>query len=589
MPWTSQQRARVRQGLWLAFAATALVLWPVGSHLLGLWMFWPLQGVPAFFLGLFVLVLVGALVRLVAGMFRQGWRWGFGRQAIRLVLGAAALLISTVVLFYSVELWRGKRAWARVVEEARRQGQSLDPKSLIPSPVPPGQDFAAAPLFAPLERTAAVTRDASGNRIKPDLGPLTNVLRWCYRFYDGRLGLPLAPWLEGRSTDLPQALELCLKLQGTNQPVVPTNRSAAAAGLLEVLEPFEGMIGQLRAHSTKPQCRLPFDYAFPFFAERYSEQVLVSFMRVLRLRASAELALECNEAAFQDVQLTVRLAEYLRQQPGIYSLSMRAYAVADGLQPLWEGLEAGRWTAPQLEALQRQLLQFDPQADYLKTIRFAAFAEAGFVEGMIPTTSPERGTWPGFQADAQLSIRWARRFYPRGWSLQDQAAIYDQWLRQTAAGPARTGLVPGAGNDRDSLLALLRASSDPFFPVFLFPRLLELQQDTQEHLGFAQAAASLGGVACALERHRLAAGAYPESLAGLVPRFLERLPLDVMDGHSLRYRRGAPGGFVLYSVGLNGKDDGGQPCPRRRSWKGEIREQLNLGHNDWVWRRSAGE
>jgi hypothetical protein len=63
----------------------------------------------------------------------------------------------------------------------------------------------------------------------------------------------------------------------------------------------------------------------------------------------------------------------------------------------------------------------------------------------------------------------------------------------------------------------------------------------------------------ALERHRLRHGKLPDSLQALVPEFLSAVPLDGMDGKPLRYRLKPDGTFVLYSVGENGIDDGGDP------------------------------
>ncbi len=51
---------------------------------------------------------------------------------------------------------------------------------------------------------------------------------------------------------------------------------------------------------------------------------------------------------------------------------------------------------------------------------------------------------------------------------------------------------------------------------------------------------------------------YPESLAALVPEFIESVPLDPFDGHPLRYRR-TDTGFVVYSIGHDLDDDGGNP------------------------------
>jgi hypothetical protein len=52
-------------------------------------------------------------------------------------------------------------------------------------------------------------------------------------------------------------------------------------------------------------------------------------------------------------------------------------------------------------------------------------------------------------------------------------------------------------------------------------------------------------VACALERCHFANGSYPASLDALVPRFLNRVPLDVCDGKPMKYRLQPDGQFVL--------------------------------------------
>jgi hypothetical protein len=89
-------------------------------------------------------------------------------------------------------------------------------------------------------------------------------------------------------------------------------------------------------------------------------------------------------------------------------------------------------------------------------------------------------------------------------------------------------------------------------------------------------------VACALERDRLANGKLPDTLAALTPRFLEAIPTDVVDGKPLRYRPEADGGYVLYSVGWNGKDDGGE-----LAWKGGKTTSVDVEQGDWVWRMPA--
>jgi hypothetical protein len=60
----------------------------------------------------------------------------------------------------------------------------------------------------------------------------------------------------------------------------------------------------------------------------------------------------------------------------------------------------------------------------------------------------------------------------------------------------------------------------------------------------------------AVERFRLARGRWPVTLDELVPAQLARVPTDPFDGKPLRYRRLADG-VVIYSVGPDGTDDGG--------------------------------
>jgi hypothetical protein len=66
--------------------------------------------------------------------------------------------------------------------------------------------------------------------------------------------------------------------------------------------------------------------------------------------------------------------------------------------------------------------------------------------------------------------------------------------------------------------------------------------------------------AIAIERFRLARGKLPDQLDDLVPQFLPAVPQDPFDGEPLRYRR-LETGYVVYSVGSDGQDNGGRERP----------------------------
>jgi hypothetical protein len=64
-------------------------------------------------------------------------------------------------------------------------------------------------------------------------------------------------------------------------------------------------------------------------------------------------------------------------------------------------------------------------------------------------------------------------------------------------------------------------------------------------------------VAFALAAYHRENGKYPAQLDALAPAYLARVPTDRFSGKALIYRPG-DNGYLLYSVGVNGKDDGGR-------------------------------
>jgi hypothetical protein len=105
----------------------------------------------------------------------------------------------------------------------------------------------------------------------------------------------------------------------------------------------------------------------------------------------------------------------------------------------------------------------------------------------------------------------------------------------------------------------------------------------------AEVAKRVVTTAIALKRYQLKNGNYPPSLDALVPEFLTAVPLDpAADGIPLRYRLNGDGTYLLYSVGLNGKDDGGNPA-LEKSVEGGNNYWLNNHALDWVWPQPATE
>jgi hypothetical protein len=94
--------------------------------------------------------------------------------------------------------------------------------------------------------------------------------------------------------------------------------------------------------------------------------------------------------------------------------------------------------------------------------------------------------------------------------------------------------------------------------------------------------------ALALERYRLQKGAYPQSLSDLAPSLPAVSTTDFSDGKPLRYQVTRDGHFVLYSIGLDCMDQGGDLRPVKYWHQDQgVRSYTRGPEADLVWPRPA--
>ena len=101
-------------------------------------------------------------------------------------------------------------------------------------------------------------------------------------------------------------------------------------------------------------------------------------------------------------------------------------------------------------------------------------------------------------------------------------------------------------------------ASSPIGKLYYMMTLLLTPAYTSATNGFARVAASRDSADAALaaELYRRKNGKWPAKLADLVPEFLPAVPVDPFTNQPL-LMKGTPEGFKVYSVGQDGKDDGG--------------------------------
>ena len=99
---------------------------------------------------------------------------------------------------------------------------------------------------------------------------------------------------------------------------------------------------------------------------------------------------------------------------------------------------------------------------------------------------------------------------------------------------------------------------------------------------FTQALVNQAIIACALERYRIENGAYPDSLAAVKLADGKPLPRDPIHDKPMGYRKTADGRYALWSVGFDGKDDGGKrTLNEKKPENTQFHKTDYVG--DWLW------
>ena len=165
--------------------------------------------------------------------------------------------------------------------------------------------------------------------------------------------------------------------------------------------------------------------------------------------------------------------------------------------------------------------------------------------------------WPGvigntWQDDMRKAVAWLYGF--SGMQRRDLRIAIDYLddLRVTAKLPSGQRLL--AANRLNAELDERLAREFVPFARSLLPTNGKVVAIDAHHYAILRCTES----AYAIERWRLAhGGSLPPSLSTLVPEYLAAVPEDPMDGKPLKFRPLAKG-YVVYSIGEDGTDDGGK-------------------------------
>jgi hypothetical protein len=505
------------------------------------------------------LVLTGVLMLWCAARGRM--RRILERSSVKVYGWSTLFAVSLIVLFYVTERWRGHQVWQALDLQAAEP--SLDLTAIQPPAVPASENFASIPLVEGWWNGSSDSTRGLMLLADPVPGDAAGIWQW------------------QRPADLGACLKHYMPSAAAADPAAIT-----AKEFLEAWRVLEPELDQVRAAGERPYARFELPYGRGMFDASLGNKLkwFAAVGEALRLRAVAALAAGTPGDALADVETLFRISDLAGQEPLLERERLGLLVCA--IQPIWEGMRTNAWSAAQLAGLQARLSRFELLDEHGQAVRTQMLVLIDLIEKLFPVRSRVPPMKLTEEVPGRLMLTGARRIYPTGWRLQNQAGLYqfgNTCARSSvAAKEHRVHVEVTRELERDWVHH--PPSLDPFFAVFIMPRAGATVADVTERYAYAQACVDLAATACAIEHYRLARRQLPENLEELVPDWLDRVPVDVIDGRPLRYRRLGRTEYVVYSVGWNQTDDGGQADDTehgRRNWD---RWPAMRERGDWVWR-----
>ena len=473
-------------------------------------------------------------------------------KAVRILGLTFFLLAGLPLLFLCVEHWRGAFLLGRYERALAAQGEPLRPSDLGVAPATGTNG--AVPI-------AAASRQLVKGPVLPDHRPPRMQLTDSGR---AAVGFRQQEWTDDKQT--------------YNWP-----------GLAEDVRANQEVLEEIRLLLDSPVLDNQLDYSQGpklRFSHLISAKSLASWFG-----ASCELALHENRLpdGLDNLIAEVQLPRLLERDRMVISELVRVALGAIARVDTWEALQAEGWTDAQLVRLeqawqaQRFIANFSRSLQGERVFALISFeacrasnAEAASVlfwmDSLGGQDSAERPAWETWvsvlPAGDQIREFLKKQVYCRVWRFAwlDQCQLRYLQALQELIGISRTAektsswVAEQAQNDQ----LMARYQNQGLYDALRFPWDLSSVGTLSHAISRAMRAEterSLVLAAIGLKRYRLQHSRPPESLGELVPRFLEAVPTDYMDGQPLRFFLQPDRTPVLYSVGEDGRDDHGSNLP----------------------------
>lgn len=490
----------------------------------------------------------------------------------RLLVGFFLLAILTPVAIWGFYLYAdasGAREWEETKKRLVAAGDNLDFNSYIPPKIPDDQNLAAIPLFK-------LEPDPSDEKKLTPLALNKTVIN--YRFLQ-TFNQEFGKFADENNIDKLISEDYKLAFPMAPQDLKPL-------GKLEVLFPA---LKELRAETSKrPLCRFERDYATVPPTDSVPEifSPLYNLSGIILVRTLVAVNENHPDLALDEIKVVLKINGGLRQEPMLMSGMLASDIFQNQMRGIWEGLNRHVWTDSQLNEIQLILNKVDFVADFQLCIRGEA---TGYDIPYMDYFHNHREDAAALSIHHRLARNIGIYSDPWIWSANKIAfkllpnGTFDLTKARTVSFIMRAAkevidseahrIYPEKVN---GLKTQIESLSQYSIPNYLIKRCILQGYDFLINFSEAQSLADESIIACALERYRLAHGAYPATLDDLTPYSPKPLPHDIFSGEPYHYKLQPDGKFLLYSVGWNEVDDGGVIAY-------SVGSTPAIKQGDWVW------
>jgi len=357
------------------------------------------------------------------------------------------------------------------------------------------------------------------------------------------LWISAAEWLEGEAflkaaEDMPIVGDSEVEIPPPGQPW--SELEAVDAFLQEYADVLEQLH---EAAASGKTARYPTDFSQGYNMRLDHVQKLRAAARMLALQAHVRAHRGDAHGAAESIQAMFALAESLKKEPILVSQLVRTAFDGMAQEVLQRQLPTVDFSKEDLDRMQAHLRS----VEYEESMRRAMVGERGMVIVMMQN--------PADLATAEGLPRFIPRFV---WN--DNLVCYLEYMDAVIAASKKP--MPAALDEAEKVDDKLCREMSGGSPLakpgrMMASMLIPATGSVFEVRARSTASSRAVDAVIAVERFTRENGRLPKTLEELVPKFLPQVPADPYDGQPLRYVV-RDGEYVIYSVGKNRADDGGQ-------------------------------